>query len=78
LSSRAKLAETMPLLTCPVLILHPTADTEIRLRQAREVRDRAGSSDITYHELAGAPHYLEGHRRAAMGIVADWLRERFP
>ena len=78
LSSNAALASTMPRVTCPVLILHPTADTEIRLWQAREIRDNAGSDDVTYHELSGAPHYLEGHRPAAMEMVATWLRERFP
>ncbi|HEY8516531.1 MAG TPA: alpha/beta hydrolase [Candidatus Binatia bacterium] len=78
LSSRARLADTMPKVRVPTLILHPTADTEIRLRQAREIRDRAGSDDVTYHELKGAPHYLEGHRKEAMEIVADWLRARFP
>jgi pimeloyl-ACP methyl ester carboxylesterase len=77
LSSHARLADTMPRVTCPTLILHPTADTEIRLRQAREIRDRAGASDVTYHELPRAPHYLEGHRREAMAIVADWARSRF-
>ncbi|MEW6269314.1 MAG: alpha/beta hydrolase [Thermodesulfobacteriota bacterium] len=78
LSSHARLADTIPKVRVPTLILHPTADTEIRLRQAREIRDQAGSDDVTYHELKGAPHYLEGHRRAAMEIVADWLRARFP
>jgi alpha-beta hydrolase superfamily lysophospholipase len=68
----------MPKVRVPTLILHPTADTEIRLRQAREIRDQSGSDDVTYHELRGAPHYLEGHRRAAMETVADWLRARFP
>jgi alpha-beta hydrolase superfamily lysophospholipase len=60
-----------------VLLLHPTADTEIRLRQAREIRDRAGSDDVTYHELEKAPHYLDGHRKPAMETVARWMRERF-
>jgi predicted alpha/beta-hydrolase family hydrolase len=78
LSSHAKLADTMPHVKVPTLILHPTADTEIRVRQALEIRDAAGSDDVTYHELKGAPHYLEGHRRAAMERVADWLRARFP
>jgi alpha-beta hydrolase superfamily lysophospholipase len=62
----------------PTLIVHPTADTEIRVRQALAIRDAAGSDDVTYHEMKGAPHYLEGHRPAAMGVVADWLRARFP
>ena len=46
--------------------------------QAREIRDQAGSDDVTYHELAGAPHYLEGHRSHAVEICVDWLRARFP
>lgn len=78
LSSHAKLADTMPQVKVPTLILHPTADTEIRVRQALEIRDAAGSDDVSYHELKGAPHYLEGHRRPAMEIVVDWLRSRFP
>ena len=78
LSSHAKLADTMPHVKVPTLILHPTADTEIRVRQALEIRDAAGSDDVTYHELKGAPHYLEGHRPATMEIAVDWLRARFP
>lgn len=77
LSSRARLSETIPKVTVPTMILHPTADTEIRLREAREIRDRAGASDVTYHEMKGAPHYLEGHRPEAMRLVADWIRQRF-
>jgi alpha-beta hydrolase superfamily lysophospholipase len=77
LSSHARLADTMPNVKVPTLILHPTADTEIRLRQAREIRDQSGSQDVTYHELKGAPHYLEGHRKAALEITVDWLRARF-
>jgi alpha-beta hydrolase superfamily lysophospholipase len=77
LSSHARLATTMPDVKVPTYILHPTADTEIRIRQAREVRDQAGSDDVVYQELKGAPHYLEGHRPEAMTRVADWIRERF-
>jgi alpha-beta hydrolase superfamily lysophospholipase len=77
LSSHARLADTMPSVKVPTLILHPTADTEIRIRQAREIRDQAGSDDVSYHELRGAPHYLEGHRKAALEITVDWLRGRF-
>jgi alpha-beta hydrolase superfamily lysophospholipase len=78
LSSHAKLADTMPQVKVPTLILHPTADTEIRVWQALEIRDRAGADDVSYHELKGAPHYLEGHRRPALELVADWLHARFP
>ncbi|HUK34783.1 MAG TPA: hypothetical protein VLV86_12760 [Vicinamibacterales bacterium] len=78
LSSKAKLADTMPHVKVPTLIIHPTADTEIRVRQALEIRDNAGSDDVSYHALKGAPHYLEGHRRQAMEVTVDWMRKRFP
>ena len=78
LSSAARLADTMPGVTVPALIVHATADTEIRRRQAREIADAAGGDDVTYEEIAGAPHYLEGHRPAAMALVADWIHARFP
>jgi alpha-beta hydrolase superfamily lysophospholipase len=77
LSSPAKLADTMPQVQVPVLVVHPTADTEIRRRQARAIAAQAGSDDVTYEEIAGAPHYLEGHRPAVMALVADWIRARF-
>ena len=78
LSSHAKLADTMPRVQVPTLLVHPTADTEIRVWQAQEIVDNAGAADTTYVELQGAPHYLEGHRREALAIVADWLAARFP
>jgi alpha-beta hydrolase superfamily lysophospholipase len=78
LSSPAKLETTMPQVQVPSLIVHPTADTEIRIRQARAIADAAGSDDVTYHEIKGAPHYLEGHRRDAINVVAEWIAARFP
>jgi alpha-beta hydrolase superfamily lysophospholipase len=78
LSSHAKLADTMPNVKVPTILVHPTADTEIRLWQAKEIVDNSGAADKTYVELKGAPHYLEGHRPEALGIVAEWLRKRFP
>lgn len=78
LSSHAKLADTMPKVTVPTILLHPTADTEIRRWQATEIVERSGAADKTYVELNGAPHYLEGHRPEALGIVAEWLAKRFP
>ena len=78
LSSHAKLADTMPNVKVPTLLVHPTADTEIRLRQARGIYDASGSDDKTYIEIAGAEHYLHGRRREAMDTVIDWLRSRLP
>jgi pimeloyl-ACP methyl ester carboxylesterase len=76
LSSHARMARNLPEVTIPTLVVHPTADTEIRLHQARELAEVSGADDVTYAELAGAPHYLEGHRRAGMDLVVDWLRSR--
>jgi alpha-beta hydrolase superfamily lysophospholipase len=78
LSSHAKLADTMTSVAVPVLVVHATADTEIRIRQARAIADGAASADVTYREIKGAPHYLEGFRPDAMEVVADWIRARFP
>jgi pimeloyl-ACP methyl ester carboxylesterase len=78
LSSHAKLADTMPQVHVPTLLVHPTADTEIRVWQAKEIVDAAGAADVTYVEMKGAPHYLEGHRQEAMATVADWMAKRFP
>ena len=78
LSSHARLADTLPHVKVPTLIVHPTADTEIRVRQALEIRVAAGGNDVTYHAMKGAPHYLEGHRREAMELTAEWLRKRYP
>jgi alpha-beta hydrolase superfamily lysophospholipase len=76
LSSPAKLAATMPNVALPTLVVHATGDTEIRIRHARGIAHASGSDDVTYVEIKGAPHYLEGHRPAAMNTVADWIRER--
>ena len=78
LSSHAKLADTMPQVKVPTILLHPTADTEIRVWQAKEIVDAAGADDVTYVEMKGAPNYLEGHRQEALATVAEWLRTRFP
>ena len=78
LSSGARLADTMPRVTVPTLLIHPTADTEIRVWQAEEIAAAAGADDVTYVEMKGALHYLEGDRVEAMQHVVDWMRKRFP
>jgi pimeloyl-ACP methyl ester carboxylesterase len=78
LSSPAAMATTMPAVRVPTLVVHPTADTEIRLPQAREIHAASGSEDAAYVELPGAGHYLHGHRRGAGAVLVDWLRSRVP
>ncbi len=78
LSSHARLADTMPAVTMPTLVVHPTADTEIRVHQARGIAAASGSDDCTYEEIAGAVHYLNGRRRETMELMVDWLRSRLP
>jgi pimeloyl-ACP methyl ester carboxylesterase len=78
LSSHAAVAESMPSVSVPTLVVHPTGDTEIRLHQARGIFEAAGATDKTYVEVAGAAHYLHGRRKEAMAMVIDWLRPRVP
>ena len=75
-ASEARLAATMPSVRVPTLVVHPTGDTEIRLHQAEAIRDAAGSDDVTYETIVGAPHYLHGHRREAMAVITSWLSAR--
>ncbi|NBU96519.1 MAG: hypothetical protein EBS20_11655 [Actinobacteria bacterium] len=44
---------------------------------AAEIAAASGATDLTLHELTGAPHYFEGHRPEAMELVVDWIRARF-
>ncbi len=78
LSSHATLADTMPAVRLPTLVVHPTGDTEIRLHQARAIAAAAGTDDVTYEEIKGAPHYLHGRRREALDLIAEWIASRMP
>ena len=55
LSSRAKLADTMPHVRVPTLLVHPTADTEIRVRQADEIVANAGARGRDLRRDEGRP-----------------------
>jgi len=77
LSSHACMADTLPRVTVPTLVVHPTADSEIRLSSAAALRDAAGAEDLSYELLPGATHYLEGRRAEAMDLLVDWMRPRF-
>ena len=78
LSSEAAVDQTIPSVTVPTLVVHPTADTEIRLHQARAIYEASGATDKTYVEVAGAAHYFTGRRKDALEPVIDWLKARFP
>jgi alpha-beta hydrolase superfamily lysophospholipase len=68
-------AETIPDVKVPTLVVHPTADTEIRMRQAKAIFDNSGAADKDYVDIKGAAHYLHGRRREAMDVVVSWLRD---
>jgi pimeloyl-ACP methyl ester carboxylesterase len=78
LSSHASMAASLPDVRVPTLIVHPSADTEIRRSQAQEYLAVSGAADKTYVEVPGAPHYLHGRRQEAITLVVDWLRSRVP
>ncbi|MEJ7585193.1 MAG: hypothetical protein WKF43_14190 [Acidimicrobiales bacterium] len=78
LTSPAHPATTLRTVTVPTLILHATGDTEIRLRQARDLRDSSSAEDCSYSEIPGASHYLDGQRRVVLDEVIAWLRPRMP
>ena len=42
-SSKAKMADTMPTIKVPTLLIHPTADTEIRRREAQAIYESSGA-----------------------------------
>ena len=50
----------------------------VELVEREEIVEAAGAEDVTYLELKGAPHYLEGHRQEALAAVTEWLEKRFP
>ena len=77
LSSHARLADTIAKVSVPTLVIHPTADTEIRMHQADEIAAASGAEDLTSQRLVGAPHYLQGHRRAASALMVRWLADRY-
>jgi esterase/lipase len=78
LSSHARVADTLPHVRVPTLVVHPTADTEIRMHQAHAIYAASGADDKAYVDIAGAAHYLQGRRREALDVIIDWLRTRVP
>jgi len=77
LSSAAEVARNIPKVTVPTFVVHATADTEIRLHQARGIYEASGASDKAYLEVSGAEHYFPGRRRDAVEPIIDWLKDRY-
>jgi pimeloyl-ACP methyl ester carboxylesterase len=89
LSSNAALAQTLPEVGVPTLVVAALADTDIYPSECRRAFDAAAARDKAYAELPAADHYLrpagaEGARlrdpkaRAADDVILPWLRERWP
>jgi len=57
----------------PLLVVHGTADRWVPVAQARELRERAGSS-CRYVEVEGADHAFSWHRAELADLVVGWLR----
>ena len=76
LSSPARMADTLPLVAAPTLVVHATGDTEIRMQQAEALRDASGAEDLSFELVRGATHYFEGRRREVTDLLVDWLRTR--
>ena len=62
----------------PLLLMHAAADTVTPTEQSIELFQHAGQpSDL--HLVAGVDHFLMSENNAlVMGIVRDWLAQRFP
>jgi uncharacterized protein len=57
-----------------LLVVHGTADRWVSVAQARELRDRAGTS-CRYVEVEGADHAFSWHRTELADLIIGWLHE---
>ena len=61
--------------SCPLLIVHGTADTAVPPAQATELESRAGdAADLVLIE--GADHIFSRHRRQLVETVIPWLQKK--
>jgi pimeloyl-ACP methyl ester carboxylesterase len=89
LASQASLAQTLPEVTVPTLVVCALADMDIYPAECRRAYEQSAATDKAYREVAWASHYLhpvgsEGAKlahpqdRVADETIVPWLRERWP
>ncbi len=60
----------------PLLIVHGTADDQVPMAQALELKQHAGDSADLYL-IEGADHWFAGHRPRMVNKVVSWLNRKF-
>jgi len=85
LSSRAVVLENLPKVVIPTLIIGFTGDNSILPSTGRAMFEHSPAADKQLHYVKGdhfgfplPAHPNTGGRKEAGGLVANWLRERFP
>jgi alpha-beta hydrolase superfamily lysophospholipase len=89
LSSNASLAQTLPEVTVPTLVVCAMADMDIYPSECRRAFEQSAATDKDYRELAAASHYLypagpdgatlaHPQDRVADETIVPWLRARWP
>ncbi|HEY1668873.1 MAG TPA: hypothetical protein VGG54_24535 [Trebonia sp.] len=74
------LAEAMPHLTQPLLIVHGENDKGFTVDDARHTYDAAGSADMTLRIFTiaegGSEHVNADDQDPARQLIADWFADR--
>lgn len=78
IDNEQSLAQRLPSLRLPVLVLHGTADKLADPAGAQLIADRAGSHDLTLKLYDGLFHevFNEPENDRVLGDLVDWLRPR--
>ena len=60
--------------SCPLLVVHGTADQVVPVSQAMELKSKAPAADLALIE--GADHLFSQHRKQLVDAVASWLQDK--
>lgn len=86
LSSYARMAANLPIVTVPTLVVGANADQDIFLSDMRAQYETSGARDKQIVFIEGADHFMRAGgaksdlgdpRPRLMKVLADWTRERF-